>query len=97
MHAPIAASGALGRWPGADSAVGPYAAGLGQVRVGTASWTDRTLIEAGWYLPEAKGKAATSTSGPAGDSYSETQLREWAPPDRCPGPRHRRTHVLFNN
>ena len=52
---------------------------MGQVRVGTASWTDRTLIEAGWYLPEAKGKAATSTSGPAGDSYSETELREWAP------------------
>ena len=26
---------------------------MGQVRVGTASWTDRTLIEAGWYPPEA--------------------------------------------
>ena len=24
-----------------------------QVRVGTASWTDRTLIESGWYPPEA--------------------------------------------
>ena len=26
---------------------------MGEVRVGTASWTDRTLIEAGWYPPEA--------------------------------------------
>jgi uncharacterized protein YecE (DUF72 family) len=26
---------------------------MGQVRVGTASWTDRTLIESGWYPPEA--------------------------------------------
>src|SRR6266567_4606497 len=26
---------------------------LGQVRVGTASWTDPTLIESGWYPPEA--------------------------------------------
>jgi len=32
---------------------GSYAAGVGQVRVGTASWTDRTLIESGWYPPEA--------------------------------------------
>src|SRR5690348_18135199 len=27
--------------------------GMGEVRVGTASWTDRTLIESGWYPPEA--------------------------------------------
>src|SRR6201985_461471 len=27
--------------------------GTGEVRVGTASWTDRTLIESGWYPPEA--------------------------------------------
>src|SRR5690348_4075649 len=26
---------------------------MGQVRVGTASWTDRTLIESGWYPPDA--------------------------------------------
>jgi uncharacterized protein YecE (DUF72 family) len=26
---------------------------MGHVRVGTASWTDRTLIESGWYPPEA--------------------------------------------
>jgi uncharacterized protein YecE (DUF72 family) len=26
---------------------------VGQVRVGTASWTDRTLIASGWYPPEA--------------------------------------------
>jgi len=26
---------------------------MGQTRVGTASWTDRTLIESGWYPPEA--------------------------------------------
>src|SRR5258708_6719514 len=26
---------------------------MGQVRVGTVSWTDRTLIESGWYPPEA--------------------------------------------
>jgi uncharacterized protein YecE (DUF72 family) len=32
---------------------GSYAAGMGAVLVGTASWTDRTLIESGWYPPEA--------------------------------------------
>jgi uncharacterized protein YecE (DUF72 family) len=26
---------------------------MGQVRVGTASWTDRTLLDSGWYPPEA--------------------------------------------
>jgi uncharacterized protein YecE (DUF72 family) len=26
---------------------------MGQVEVGTASWTDKTLIESGWYPPEA--------------------------------------------
>ena len=26
---------------------------MGEVRVGTASWTDRTLIDSGWYPPEA--------------------------------------------
>ena len=26
---------------------------MGQVEVGTASWTDRTLLESGWYPPEA--------------------------------------------
>src|SRR5215468_11286892 len=26
---------------------------MGEVRVGTASWTDRTLLESGWYPPEA--------------------------------------------
>src|SRR5690348_525338 len=26
---------------------------MGQVRVGTASWSDRTLLESGWYPPEA--------------------------------------------
>src|SRR5260370_6089211 len=30
-----------------------YAADMGQIRVGTASWTDRTLIAAGWYPPGA--------------------------------------------
>jgi len=32
---------------------GSYPAGVGHIRVGTASWTDRTLIESGWYPPEA--------------------------------------------
>jgi uncharacterized protein YecE (DUF72 family) len=32
---------------------GSYAADMGQVRVGTASWTDRTLLASGWYPPEA--------------------------------------------
>src|ERR1700727_801643 len=26
---------------------------MGEIRVGTAGWTDKTLIEAGWYPPEA--------------------------------------------
>src|SRR5215468_9284538 len=32
---------------------GSYPAGVGHIRVGTGSWTDRTLIESGWYPPEA--------------------------------------------
>jgi uncharacterized protein YecE (DUF72 family) len=32
---------------------GAYAAGMSQIRVGTASWTDPTLLESGWYPPEA--------------------------------------------
>ena len=32
---------------------------MGEIRVGTASWTDKTLIELGWYPPEA----ATPTGG----------------------------------
>jgi uncharacterized protein YecE (DUF72 family) len=30
---------------------------VGQIRVGTASWTDRTLLESGWYPPEANNPA----------------------------------------
>jgi uncharacterized protein YecE (DUF72 family) len=30
-----------------------YAPGVGKILVGTASWTDRALIESGWYPPEA--------------------------------------------
>ncbi len=30
---------------------------MGDIRVGTASWTDRTLIESGWYPPEANTPA----------------------------------------
>ncbi len=30
---------------------------MGQVLVGTASWTDRTLLESGWYPPEANNPA----------------------------------------
>ena len=26
---------------------------MGQILVGTASWTDKTLLESGWYPPEA--------------------------------------------
>jgi len=26
---------------------------MGEIRIGTASWTDKTLIESGWYPPEA--------------------------------------------
>ena len=36
-----------------------YASGMGEIQVGTASWTDNTLIELGWYPPEA----ATPTGG----------------------------------
>ncbi len=42
---------------GEGAADGPlaafYASCMGEIRVGTASWTDRTLIESGWYPPEA--------------------------------------------
>lgn len=27
---------------------------MGDIRIGTASWTDRTLLESGWYPPEVK-------------------------------------------
>src|SRR5215472_8234407 len=30
---------------------------MGEIRVGTASWTDRTLIASGWYPPEADNPA----------------------------------------
>jgi len=30
---------------------------MGEIRVGTASWTDRTLLESGWYPPEANSPA----------------------------------------
>jgi uncharacterized protein YecE (DUF72 family) len=30
---------------------------MGDIRVGTASWTDRTLIDSGWYPPEADNPA----------------------------------------
>ena len=30
---------------------------MGQIQVGTASWTDKTLIESGWYPPEANNPA----------------------------------------
>jgi uncharacterized protein YecE (DUF72 family) len=30
---------------------------MGEIRVGTASWTDRTLLESGWYPPEASTPA----------------------------------------
>src|SRR6516165_1706664 len=53
-HAGPAPSGA---WCGAQHTVRPGGPlrlqVMGQVRVGTASWTDRTLIESGWYPPEA--------------------------------------------
>ena len=31
---------------------------MGEIRVGTASWTDRTLLESGWYPPEANTPAS---------------------------------------
>jgi uncharacterized protein YecE (DUF72 family) len=34
-----------------------HASGLGAIRVGTASWTDRTLIESGWYPADANSPA----------------------------------------
>ena len=30
---------------------------MGEIRVGTASWTDRTLLESGWYPPDASTPA----------------------------------------
>jgi uncharacterized protein YecE (DUF72 family) len=30
---------------------------MGEIRIGTASWTDRTLLESGWYPPEADNPA----------------------------------------
>jgi uncharacterized protein YecE (DUF72 family) len=33
--------------------MGQVQGGMGPVQVGTASWTDRTLLESGWYPPEA--------------------------------------------
>jgi uncharacterized protein YecE (DUF72 family) len=30
---------------------------VGEIRIGTASWTDRTLIDSGWYPPEANNPA----------------------------------------
>ena len=35
--------------PGFKAAERGRSVGMGEVRVGTASWTDRTLIDSGWY------------------------------------------------
>jgi hypothetical protein len=60
---------------------------MGKIGVGTASWTDRTLIESGWYPPEA--------------STPEKRLRYYASirpgSRRCPPTYAAATHVLFNN
>ena len=50
---------ACDRWPGAAGRRS-YAEDMGQDSVGTAGWTDRTLIASGWYPPEANnaGEAA---------------------------------------
>jgi uncharacterized protein YecE (DUF72 family) len=43
----------------ADGNAGPsYATVMGDILVGTASWTDRTLIASGWYPPEADNPAS---------------------------------------
>ena len=34
-------------------AAGWFDARVGRIRVGTASWTDKTLLESGWYPPDA--------------------------------------------
>jgi uncharacterized protein YecE (DUF72 family) len=39
--------------PGPSPQAAVYSADMGDIRVGTASWTDKTLIESGWYPPEA--------------------------------------------
>ena len=47
------AAGVVSR-PACTAAVGVfYAAVMGSILVGTASWTDKTLIASGWYPPEA--------------------------------------------
>ena len=33
---------------------GSYIGHMGDILVGTASWTDKTLLESGWYPPEVK-------------------------------------------
>ncbi len=32
----------------------------GRILVGTCSWTDKTLIDSGWYPPEAKNAGGTA-------------------------------------
>jgi uncharacterized protein YecE (DUF72 family) len=72
-----------------------YAAVMGEIRVGTASWTDRTLIASGWYPAEAN--TPENISEKYGYRYSPGELSEWAAKIRGLAADADTTHVLFNN
>jgi uncharacterized protein YecE (DUF72 family) len=70
--------------------------------VGTASWTDRTLLESGWYPPEADTPdrrlwTSKDIHERFGYDYSDAELGEWAPKVRSLAEDAQTTHVLFNN
>jgi uncharacterized protein YecE (DUF72 family) len=67
---------------------------MGQVRIGTASWTDPTLLASGWYPPEA------NTPERRLRYYArqfDRELSEWAGKITGLDVDAAVTHVLFNN
>jgi hypothetical protein len=71
---------------------------MGQFQVGTASWTDRTLIAAGWYppgvnTPEKRLRYYASQFS----RYTAKELKHWAPRIAALAQDAKITYVAFNN
>lgn len=75
---------------------------MGEILVGTCSWTDRALVGSGWLsVVRFHGRSPAWGTGSKEDrfrhEYTDDELREWLPRVRAPAGRAERMHVLFNN
>lgn len=57
-----------------------YAADVGEIRVGTASWTDKTLLESGWYPSDATTPAQRLSYYASQFPVVEVDSTYYAPP-----------------